>query len=458
MSDDGKVAFTTDEVSDAPVAAYDISDLDNIVELDQYRPIATLGEGVVPHNVHVWEDWLILSYYDDGGIIVDASRPHNLIEVGNFDTFFGFGFGGAWGAYPFLPSGIVLVTDIANGLFILDATYVRACFLEGHVTDAATSLPISNVTVEIDSEQPNFATTGIEGEYETGQAIPGTFMVTFSAAGYLTQIIEVDLNNGAVTELDVELVPLDQAVDFAVSETEGCAPVSVTYTDESLADAVEWIWYFPGGEPETANWQNPTVTYNEPGIYSATLAITEVLGNQFTISFDSILEVGITPLAAFTPEVVGDTVFFSNSSLNALNYTWSFGDGTTSTDEEPFHVYTESGEYQVILTATNECTSTNFIQNVSIFITDTETFEKGNDLTVSPNPFSQQFVLTFDENLTDDYRLRVVNAQGQLVQSMLVNASQNTIDGKHWPSGVYFISLEDVQGEKVSKTIRIVKS
>ncbi|MEZ4982762.1 MAG: hypothetical protein R2769_14485 [Saprospiraceae bacterium] len=88
LSDDGNTLFTTDERENAPVAAYDVSDLSNINYLDEFRPIQTLGQNVIPHNVHVWNDWLIISYYTDGGIVVDASRPGNLIEVGNFDSFF----------------------------------------------------------------------------------------------------------------------------------------------------------------------------------------------------------------------------------------------------------------------------------------------------------------------------------------------------------------------------------
>ena len=45
----------------------------DIKELDQFRPLATLGDGVVPHNVHVFNDYLIISYYTDGVLIVDGS-------------------------------------------------------------------------------------------------------------------------------------------------------------------------------------------------------------------------------------------------------------------------------------------------------------------------------------------------------------------------------------------------
>lgn len=248
LNDAGDVVFTTDERGDAPVAAYDISDLDNIVELDQYLPIETLGAGVIPHNVHVWNDWLVISYYTDGGIIVDASRPENLIEVGNFDTFLGGdgGFSGAWGLYPFLPSGMVLVSDIGNGLYVLDANYVRACWLEGTITDAVTGEPIHEAIVVIDSDQANLGVSELDGKYETGQVLNGTFEVTYSKDGYMPETVSVDLENGVVTMQDVALTPLTSFVisGIAVQSTDGVGVPNAsvvmlgeTYQYETTADA-----------------------------------------------------------------------------------------------------------------------------------------------------------------------------------------------------------------------------
>lgn len=228
LSDDSNIIFTTDEQANAPVGAYDISDLNNIETLDQFRPLETLGDGVVPHNVHVWNDWLIISYYSDGCIIVDGSRPENLIEVGNFDTFIpsSTGFSGAWGAYPYLPSGTVLVSDIGNGCYILEPNYVRACWLEGQVTDINTTDVINNVKVEMVSSQLANGTTNFNGEYATGLATAGTYEVMFSHPGYLDLTASATMNNGVVTILNVQMTPLpSQAVTGQVVRASDNSPI-----------------------------------------------------------------------------------------------------------------------------------------------------------------------------------------------------------------------------------------
>jgi choice-of-anchor B domain-containing protein len=210
LSDDGNILYTTDEVANAPVGAYDVSDPSDVEELDQFRPLETLGDGVIPHNVHVWQDWLIVSYYTDGCIILDGSNPTNLVEVGNFDTFLppSTGFSGAWGAYPFLPSGLILISDIGNGMYVLQPNYVNACWLEGQVTDANTSAGIPGVDIVIESTII-FDESVSQGNYATGYAIAGTYDITFSKPGYNSLTVPAELTNGVITILDVALVPLE---------------------------------------------------------------------------------------------------------------------------------------------------------------------------------------------------------------------------------------------------------
>lgn len=223
LSDNGQVLFTTDERANAPVAAYDVSDLNDIKELDQFRPAATLGLDVIPHNVHVYNEYLVISYYTDGCIIVDATRPDNLIEVGNYDTFLGDdgGFSGAWGAYPFLPSGLVLVSDIQGGLFVLAPNYVRACYLEGTTFNAFNDQALSGVSITILDSAPNNSSSNLLGSYKTGQAVAGTFEVEFSKEGFFPQTHVVEFIPGEVQTLDVTLQPFGVMKGKVVRQSDG---------------------------------------------------------------------------------------------------------------------------------------------------------------------------------------------------------------------------------------------
>ena len=210
LSDDSKTLFTTDERANAFIGSYDVSDWSDLRELDRFRPAVTVGEGVIPHNVHVLDDYLIISYYTDGVIVVDASRPDNLVEVGNYDTFLGGhgGFSGAWGAYPFLPSGRVLVSDRQTGLYVLEPNYVRGCYIEGEVRDAGNGQPVFNAEITIESDEiitPDFS--DINGNFKMGKAVSGTFTVTARHPEYYVGTAEVTVENGIVTDVVIEMEP-----------------------------------------------------------------------------------------------------------------------------------------------------------------------------------------------------------------------------------------------------------
>ncbi|MBK9018238.1 MAG: choice-of-anchor B family protein [Saprospiraceae bacterium] len=370
LSDDGDVAFTTDEKANAPVAAYDISNVNNIVELDQFRPLSTLGTGVIPHNVHVWNDWLIISYYTSGSIIADASRPENIIEVGNFDTFLGAnsGYNGVWGAYPFLPSGNVLLTDIGNGLFVCGANYVRACWLEGKVTNAITGAAISGASVHIASTQANAGTSDLLGNYETGQAIPGVFDVTFTATGYFPKTVQATLENGVLTILNVALEPLviNPFPPFSyTAPTSGCAPLTIDFF-ENTGVVASWAWTFENGSPATSTEQNPSVNFTVPGTHSVNLQVVTQGGNTYSLAANDLVVIAPSPAAAFSGSVDSVTVTFTNGSTNYNNLQWDFGDGNTSTAANPQHDYHQAGTYTVTLTVFGDCGVDVFTQDVTI--------------------------------------------------------------------------------------------
>ncbi|MBI2967296.1 MAG: choice-of-anchor B family protein [Bacteroidetes bacterium] len=208
LSDDGNFLFTTDEVAGAYIASYDVSDFSDITELDRYRPSNVISEDEEDHNTYYLNGFLINGDYGNRVTIVDAARPGNLIEVGRYDidptpcTTWGCI---TWDVHPFLPSGNIIASDFNNGMYIFTPTYVRACYLEGTVTDSITGNPLFNVKIEILSTVVTDS-TNLTGIYKTGYADAGTYSVRFSKNGYITKTISgVSLNNGVLTTLDVQL-------------------------------------------------------------------------------------------------------------------------------------------------------------------------------------------------------------------------------------------------------------
>lgn len=130
LTSDGKTLVFCDEVpANLAVKAYNVSDMGNITFQSTFKS----NEGATPHNPYVvGNDRAVIAYYQDGVQIFDISDPANPVKTGFFDTDTLFGtnngfptsntYHGCWGAYPFLPSGILLASDMQNGLFILNAS------------------------------------------------------------------------------------------------------------------------------------------------------------------------------------------------------------------------------------------------------------------------------------------------------------------------------------------------
>jgi choice-of-anchor B domain-containing protein len=130
LTQDGKYLFFCDEVPTAqPMRFVNVQNLSNI------QPTQTLipHPGTTPHNPYLMgNNRAIVSCYQDGLYIYNIATPGNATIAGFFDThpqggfnvsnYFGQDYRGNWGAYPYLPSGIIIAQDMQNGIFILDPT------------------------------------------------------------------------------------------------------------------------------------------------------------------------------------------------------------------------------------------------------------------------------------------------------------------------------------------------
>lgn len=155
--------------------------------------------------------------------------------------------------------------------------------------------------------------------------------------------------------------------DFSFNIVQHCVPGLVAFTDQSTGTITSWSWSFPGGVPATSTLQNPTVTYASPGFYSATLTVTNNFGSN-TSSINNAIHIEGPPVVDFTSFINGSTAFFTyTGTQDAQNtFSWDFGDGSSSTLENPSHTYLLDGNYQVFLAVNNECGSGYVVDVVNI--------------------------------------------------------------------------------------------
>ncbi len=245
-TDDGTTLFAADEKPYSPVSSFDISDIDDIKLLDAFAMPRREGIESIPHNIYEINGFLVVSHYVDGIIILDANKPDNLVLVGEYDTSENCeGYNGAFGVYPFLPSGLIIVSDNENGLYLLRPTYERACYLEGDVTDETTGLPIFGASIKILSDDINEGSSDLLGQFKTGQLSPGTFQVEVKKEGYFDEIISVNLSRAAVTEMHFQLWPLSYPTKVKVIDKATKTPMKDAFVMVEQADS---NYYFTTNE------------------------------------------------------------------------------------------------------------------------------------------------------------------------------------------------------------------
>ncbi|MBW8685401.1 PKD domain-containing protein [Chitinophaga rhizophila] len=200
---------------------------------------------------------------------------------------------------------------------------------------------------------------------------------TFNRPGTFNVVLTVTFPNGQTASTQhIVNVYARPTVQFSSTQTTGCTPLTVNFRDQSTAgdgtiSNISWDF----GDGNGATGSTASHTYNRGGGFVATSIVTNSFG--CTGSGSQVIQANPTPEVAFTSNTQGGcrtptTVNFTNTTtlntagpLPAVNYTWDFGDGTTSTDMHPSHDYTTTGNFNVSLTATTAdgCTRTVTIPN-----------------------------------------------------------------------------------------------
>jgi parallel beta-helix repeat protein len=180
----------------------------------------------------------------------------------------------------------------------------------------------------------------------------------------------------------VDTLPLREHVDrappvagFTATPSSGMAPLTVRFNDTSRGDAGIWEWTFGDGTGSIG--RNATHRYVEPGRYTVTLRVRDPTGANASVRTGAITVAAPIrqPAAAFraTPRV-GDiplAVQFTDTSTGSPRaWRWTFGDGTSSTERNPLHVYREAGSYTISLRVSNAAGNSTRTKTRLIIVTD----------------------------------------------------------------------------------------
>lgn len=268
-------------------------------------------------------------------------------------------------------------------------------------------------------------------------------IATYFNPGKYTIKLVVKTNTGADSVVKSQFITVNAlpTPNFGVSDSTGCFPLTVKFTDSSLAGSgniVKWEWDFGDGTLSTQ--KNPAHTYTNGGSFSVKLRVTNSNGCVKVITRPDLIKLvnGVKAdfsFIALQSCVAPSIVTFTNTSTGTglLNYKWEFGNGNTSTLEDPSENYTTPGKYTVKLVATNSigCSDTMVKANaINISFAQAgftmpdkvcagQSFNLTN--TTSPAPVSSQWLFNDGTSVTTKNATKSFNSAGIYTITLVAN-------------------------------------
>lgn len=233
-------------------------------------------------------------------------------------------------------------------------------------TPATQQLPSSTVFITNTTNPGPWSFLWDFGDGFTSTDPSPTLQHTYATYG--TYAITLTVVNNVCTETATQPITIQAIpaiIDFSGDPLQGCAPLTVNFTNLSqYAEPSSFVWRFGDGQA-MSNAINPVYTYYEPGTYAVQLSgsnitnqvITETKTAYVTVSAKPRAEFDLKPALVYIP---GGALYTKNNSFGAGRFFWDFGDGTTSEEIEPQHIYANTGVYDVTLIAISQdnCTDT----------------------------------------------------------------------------------------------------
>ncbi len=168
------------------------------------------------------------------------------------------------------------------------------------------------------------------------------------------KILKISLIFSFLIIFSSSFIKAQVTADFSANPTSGCGvPLIIQFTDNSTGSITDWDWVF--GDGGTSTEQNPAYTYTSTGSFTITLTVSDGTNSD---NFSLTITVFALPIAHFStnPVPIGCRPFTLNfqdlsvvGDASITQWTWSFGDGGTSTEQNPVYTYTLTDNYTVSL-------------------------------------------------------------------------------------------------------------
>jgi len=274
---------------------------------------------------------------------------------------------------------------------------------------------------------------------------------SYTSAGVYDVTLRISDTNTGLTStklLPMAVIVETPAADFTGSPTFGCGPLTVNFTNAS-SSAASYLWNF--GDGTTSTLQNPSHTYNNPGVYTTSLTITTTNGCTDTRTRSNYIQV-IGPNVNFNPSTTTPTnppITINFNDLTTFSspvtgWNWNFGDGNTSTLQNPSHTYISIDSF-----------------NVSLRVNDLDgcsrTFTR-NNLVITKLIVP---TLTVDSNVScngqSDGGITASAINGKLPYSYLWSNGQTAATATGLSAGQYKVTISDANGTTVRDSVTITE-
>jgi PKD repeat protein len=321
--------------------------------------------------------------------------------------------------------------------------------------------PTAGFTAAVDVATASFANTSAnanayswsfgDGDGSTEASPTHTY-----AAGGSYEVVLIATNTCGSDTLVQQVVIAGQApvANFSASTTQGCAPLTVQFTDLSAGAPTGWQWSFPGGEPAASTEQNPTVVYNSPGSFAPPVLVaanafgsSEATGAAITADAPP---TGITAdVEAVNPDQWDNLEFTLTAQVtgNAAFVNWLIAGVDTLIGNPVTFAFPGEGNFEITVIAGNSCGEISTTIEHGILFPAAHEPAWAKAIQVFPNPGYGHFVLSAQGwEGGGALPIAVYDLLGRRIQSASLPVApgqwQHGIDLTALPSGVYLLRIE----------------